>query len=540
MKKAFIPLFILVPLLIALCLRLYPTIITGMPFSTDGWPIIKNTQLLLSHTPVPLSSKIFDGYDNYMPANSLFAAILSEVTSIAPINIMALGIPIVGALAIPIFYVLVNKVTRNSKISLIASILLATAFPYALFTAGVTKETFASPIYMSLILLFLLKHNWKTTLLYTTVSIALVLSHQATTFLTIVVLSTLTVGLYVSKGDKEQNVNSNKSNILFVGILSTAAALYFGLYATPAIILTFTPSDLLTVGAYVVLATGTIVYLIHRNVKPTQKRTMLKCTVSFLAPAVIMFLITKIPMLPGAPILPLHYFVYAVPFLITTPLIIYGLNDLNKNNFPLIVPLFWLTAVLSLAIYTVFGNVPGGEGFVYRFLNFMLPPMAILTAIALYKVYTSKTLHFETRKISKFSAIALIAVITVTSTFSLYAAVSLQEPYLGYFWSYKPSEYAASDWIALNGNNQTITGDVKTQCLLNGYFKVNVNVLPGLNFLDGASSEPSLLYVYNQMKTNGYVLYEGSPVSLPANWISKLANYNVVYANSEVTIYAEG
>ena len=266
MKKA---LYVLIPLLIALSLRLYPTLITGMPFSTDGWPIIRNTELIIKNTPIPLNSKIFDGYNNFMPANSLFGAILSEVTSIAPTNTMALGIPIVGALAIPIFYVLVNKITKNSKISLIASILLATAFPYALFTAGVTKETFASPIYMSLILLFLLKHNWKTALLFSTVSIALVLSHQVTAFLTIVVLSILAVGLYVSKGNKEQNINSGKSNILFIGILSAVATLYFGLYARPALILTLTPSDLLTVGAYVILVTGTIVYLVHRNVKPT-------------------------------------------------------------------------------------------------------------------------------------------------------------------------------------------------------------------------------------------------------------------------------
>ena len=51
MKKA---LYILIPLLIAVILRLYPTLITGMPFSTDGWPIIRNTQLRNSAThPYP-------------------------------------------------------------------------------------------------------------------------------------------------------------------------------------------------------------------------------------------------------------------------------------------------------------------------------------------------------------------------------------------------------------------------------------------------------------------------------------------------------
>ena len=175
-----------------------------------------------------------------MPANSIFSAILSEVTGAASLNSMAIGIPIVGALAIPIFYVLVNRLTKNSKISLIASILLATAFPYTLFSAGITKETFASPIYMLLIFLFLLKHDRKTTVLFSVVSVALVLSHQLTSFLTIAALSVLTVGLYVNKSNREQNLNSYKSNILLLGILSTIAGVYFGFLATPALIVTLT------------------------------------------------------------------------------------------------------------------------------------------------------------------------------------------------------------------------------------------------------------------------------------------------------------
>src|SRR5665648_53429 len=136
MKKA---LFILIPLLIALTLRLYPTLISGMPFSTDAWPLIRNTELLIQNTPIPLSSNIFDGYNNFWPAIQLFGAILSIITTLPAITSMALGIPIAAALTIPIFYLLVKKITQNNTISLIAATLLATAFPYALFTAGVTK-----------------------------------------------------------------------------------------------------------------------------------------------------------------------------------------------------------------------------------------------------------------------------------------------------------------------------------------------------------------------------------------------------------------
>ena len=104
------------------------------------------------------------------------------------------------------------------------------------------------------------------------------------------------------------------------------------------------------------------------------------------------------------------------------------------------------------------------------------------------------------------------------NTYSLYSTVSLQEPYLGYFWRYEPSEYKASDWVALNANNQSVTGDSKVYGLLHNYFNENVNIIDGFRFLAGNGSEPDILYIYNQMYRNGYVLYDGSPGTLPANW----------------------
>ncbi len=536
MKKA---LYILIPLLIAVALRLYPTLTTGMPFSTDGWPIIRNVELLLRNTPVPLNNAIFDGYNSFMPANGIFGALLSQVTNLPAITVMAFGMPIVGALAIPIFYVLTNRITRNAKVSLIASTLLAVAFPYAMFTAGVTKETFASPIYMALILIFLLKHNWKTSLLFSLVSVTLVMSHLATTILTIGMIAGLTIAFLVSKTGKEQNFNSNKSNIFFASVLSAIAALYFGLYAYPAFNMTIMPSDVLTVASYLAIVAVVTIYFVYKPIKPTLSTTALKCALSFFVPFAIFFVETRIPVLPGAPTLPFHYFLYALPFLIAAPLILYVLNELNRNNFRLIIPVFWIAPLIGFGVWSVFADPLGGVGYAYRLINFMLPPLLILATIALAKIVKPKPQLLRRTKLVKFAVAGVIAIMAVTSTYTLYAAVSLQEPYLGYFWSYKPSEYMASNWIAVNGNNQTITADVKTHYLLDDYFKVNVSVEPGLTFLEGKGSEPNILYIYNQMKTNGYVLNQGSAISLPTNWTANLADYNVIYANNEVTVYAK-
>jgi len=134
-------LYAILAFLIALAIRLYPTFLSGLPFSTDAWSPIRNTELLLEHTPINLDNAVMDGYNCYWPANSLFGAVFSLATGLKPMTAMAVGIPLAGALTILIFYALISRISRSPELAFFSSILLATAYPYTLFTAGVTKET---------------------------------------------------------------------------------------------------------------------------------------------------------------------------------------------------------------------------------------------------------------------------------------------------------------------------------------------------------------------------------------------------------------
>jgi hypothetical protein len=253
---------------------------------------------------------------------------------------------------------------------------------------------------------------------------------------------------------------------------------------------------------------------------------------------IFFFLATQISILPIAPIIPLRYFLYATPLIIAVPLTIFALSKLHQKKLSLLLPLFWLLPAIAFATYGVFANPPDGLTFAVRSIDFILPPLTILIAIGIYKLYTTPK-HLKTRKLTKIIALIAVFSMVTLNTYSLYAAVSLQEPCLGYFWRYEPSEYHASNWIAINANNQTVAGDSKVYYLLHGYFNENVNIQQGLQYLDGNGSAPQILYIYNQMYTNGYVLYEGIPITLPANWTNKLTDYNIIYANSQVTIYAK-
>jgi hypothetical protein len=533
MKKTQL-LYIVIPLFVAIAVRLYPTLISGMPFSTDGWPLIKNTEVLVNNSPIPLSSSLLDNYNSYWLSISIFGAMLTEITGLSAITTMAIAIPIAAALATPIFYMLVKRITQNAKIALISAILLATAFPYTLFTAGVTKETFASPIYITLILLFFLKHDWKTTILFSVTSIALVLTHHLTAFFAAGIIAALTIASYVSQ-DRERKINSAKSNIMYAAILTGATAMYLGVFSFNALAVSVPASDILSVGAYEFAAAALTLYVISRTNKKSTKQLMWESFGILSIVMAILFVITQTSLLPTTPIVPVYYLLFALPFIIALPVVSIGLNNHNRK-LALMIPLFWLIPIVAFACYGIFANSAAGLSYAVRSINFLLPPLMILAGIGLYKLFCAN--HSKSRTLTKIVTCLIILSMVTINVNSIYATVSLQEPYLGYFWRYEPSEYEASYWLTANVENKTIAGDSKVDYLVNQYFEAPVSITAGFSYLQGNGSAPEILYIYNQMKANGYVLYQGIPVTLPANWTDKLSCYDCIYINSEVAIYA--
>jgi len=530
MKKAFtISLFLV--FLFALTLRLYPTVISGMPFSTDGWPLIRNTELLIQNTPIPLNSGIFDGYNNFWPANQIFSAALSLITNVSPMTSMAIGIPLVSSIAIPLFYMLVKRITANNKIALASALMLATAYSFTLFTSGVTKEAFASPIIIALILLFLQKHDLKIGILFSFASIALSLTHHLTAFFATIILAAITFALLINKSGVTKEPNSNKSNLLFTIIQASITIVYLGLFSSPNFNSTANSSNLLTVSAYTVIALTLTVCLVYTS-KYSIRTRLLQFVLGSLIAVEFMLAVLHFCTQTGA------YIVYALPLIIGLPIAAFALTDLHKRNHSLLVPLFWLFSVIAFMSFSLFANTAGGSDFAYRSINFLLPPLVILIATGLYKLYTAKT-HVGLQGIAKtFSVIAVILIVSMNA-YGMYATVSAQDPSLGYVWLYNPSEYHASGWIATNAYNQTTAGDIKVDYLLRQYFNKSVSYTNGLSYLVGDGSAPEILYIYNEMYQPGKgFAINGVPVPLSANWTDKLSNYNIAYSNNEVTIYA--
>ena len=529
-------LYVTLPFFLALLLRLYPMLISDMPFSTDAWPLIRNTELLLGHTPIHLgNNEVFDGYNNFWPANTLFGAVFSQVTGLEPVVAMGLGIPLAGALTVLIFYVLVNKATGNIELAFIASLILATAFPYSLFTAGVTKETYANPLYMLCILLFLTGGGWRKTLLFIIASTALVMAHHLTAFVTIAVLASVTLAATIVRVWKGLNVD--KFRFLHVSILTVVTALYFWLYAWRGLKVTLTFSDWLSAGSYQVVTFSLALYFTVKH-RHSHVRTLLTYFVATAFVFLFAFLCTQRSVVPGAPTLPTHYLLYVTPFILISPVMVLGFGALRIGDEHGIIPVFWLATILGLEGYAVFGDSPAGLTLAYRTLNFLCLPLAVFCAAGLHRLHgTSSQLHI--RKLARVTAAIFLALIVTLNSYNVYAAISLQERYMGYFWLYRTQEFQAGAWIRNTVSEQTVAGDVKVSYLLKGYFNLEVDTVQGLLYLTGkGSSKPHILFSYNEMLGNGYVVYGGYSVDLPKNWTERTFNLNLIYSNGLVKIHS--
>jgi len=515
----------------ALAVRLYPTFLSGLPFSTDAWSPIRNTEVILEHTPMGLESGMLDDYNRYWPANSLFGAVFSLVTGLKPMAAMAVGIPLAGAFTILIFYALTYRIGRSHVLAFFSSILLATAYPYSFFMAGVTKETYANPLYMLSILAFLMRGGWGWRLLFTFAAVALAMAHHLTVLVAIVVM--INIALASSIIRVRRGLDLDRSYAVPVAIITAVTALYFGLYAYGGLRVAVTLDDLLSAASYQILALTIMLYLV------SNLRVFLGCIASTAIVSLIAFLITVRSVAPDAPTLPSHYILYAAPFILASPLTVLGVEGFRRmGGEKHLAPLFWLSTLVGLEAYAVFGNQPLGFVLAYRALNFLCVPLAMLAAVGFHSMYESSSFSHGGRLL-KAAAISGLAAMVALSSYNLYASVSLQERYMGYFWLYSIPEYGAAEWVKAAAGNQTVACDVKASYLLRDYFGLQTDTLHGLQYLAGKTvTKPQTLFTYDQMLRNGYVLYGGYSVNLPEKWVQKIFQLSLVYSNGAAAVHA--
>ena len=528
-------LYVSIPFILALALRLYPYLVTGVPFAIDAWAPTRNTELIQEHTPINLDNEILDGYNNYWPVNSIFGVIVSEITSLPPIQVMAIFLPVTGAITIVIFYVLVKEF-YNTRIAFMASLIFAAAFTHAYFTAGVTKETYANPLYILLILIFLHPklEKPKQILLFTITSTTLALTHHLTAFITITILSSLTLVRLIR--NTRAGLPTNRRDFLLLGILGAVTLVDYAVYAHEGFNVTLAYSDWLSIASYQVITFVLALFFVSKSDVITKNKTVIITIGALVSGFVFTILLMKKPFISGFPVMPDRYLIYGSPYLLIPPLVTLGFAY-KKQQKALIIPMFWIAVVAALECFAIFANTILTTMLANRALNFLHPPLAILTAAGLYNLYkTGKKPH--SRKLMKILTVTTILFMVSLNIYTFYAAISLEERYLGYSSLYRKQELIAGNWIKTNNYNLTVSGDWKISHLLLDYFGQETSHFQALLFFnDETDSQPEILFVHDQMIRNGYLI-SYQVLDLPENWMEKTAQLNFIYSNGLANLYA--
>jgi uncharacterized membrane protein len=540
-------LFVSIALGVAILLRLYPTLFNGAPWGTDSWPLFKDAQELLANTPTALGGNtgtFADQYNIYWPGSIVYGAIASLIFNSVPIQIMPIIIPIVAGLSTLFLFVIVEKLTGNTIAAFVASLLFTTSSFDSIFTASVTKETFAYPLFMIGILLLALpltRFSLKDLALFVLVSLGLVISHYAVALIfATIVGSVFVVQLVVSFSRYPMRFDYRQA-LMPVSLLIVVSG-YF-VYAWPGFGISVNISDILSLASFLILSIAVSLYFTK-----TKKIPILLPTLILAGGIVVLTVSTIVSLVPFQPLVPSGLVFDAIPYLFVGLLALLGYEishmSFSKDQFSFLA--VWMAIPIGLFGFSLFGT-PNGLDFIYRLFTFIYLPAAIFAGVALSNLIDKKIDVTKSAKpriaflsFRKLAFVLVILTVMILGTYQMYAAVSQGQNLLGGQWGYTPSDISSATFTKNSIiQNFNVSGDSKILYLYDQYFGVNVNVPKGYQILiQGITNESdSPLITDKIMQQDGYnIQLYGNP--LPSNWESNLVLHSsLIYTNGNDEIW---
>lgn len=511
----------LLPLALALSLRLYPTLSTGLPFSNDAWSPISYARYLLESSPTPLdSSWKFD-----QPGIALYGALLSALTGLDAARAMSLLVPAAGALSALGLYAIASRLSGR-KAALVASILFASSFTDVILTSGVKGETLARPLYISLILLSISEAPFpRRALLISVIGLSLALAHYYTAALAASMLAFSAIAIIATRrGMGPRGAVAALAPPLIVWLEVLGFAYFYAGWQRSVL------AQLLGDWRTALICNSALLALALLLSRARVKRGP---ALALAASAALAYIILTRQLVPGAPAFPPRYIVYMSPFIAMAAAGSAGAEALKEGEkWRAALLISWLASVLAVEAYAVFGNIGDGLkwAIAYRSINYLIPPLSIMCGAGIARLSGGGPRRAAL-------AISIVAAILALNLYGLQGAL-FSERYMGYFWLYRPPEYRAGEWLS-ERSNTTIACDVKYSWMLRNWFGLRANEWIGYSYLAGRSkARPSLLIVYDQMSTHGYVIGWGYGADLPDNWAERAGALNLVYSNGVTEVYS--
>lgn len=508
-------LLLVVPLAVAIVLRLYPYFYTGVPWGTDEWPLIRNANELLSNsiTTMLANPPVFDSTDIYWPGVSLFGAVSSVTLGSSPLEVMPVIIPLVSSFSTLFFFLIVEKLSKSSIVACIASLFFASAGFDAIFSASTTKETFAYPLFLLAIYLMLDKADARNLTIFALVSIALILSHHAT----VVILISIAAAFAISNAALSlAGYRKLGKSWIYPLLVAFIFGSYIELYATVFLSATglgfvISAGAILSLSAfYFVPLLAALYFSLTKSLRSMLGVGLLQVALGL----VLLYLSTKTSIIPFAPTLSVLIALLTIPYIAVGFLAVFGYKVLHDSDRSAFVPAsVWLAAVVGLLGYVLIGD-PNGIVLVYRFFTFAYVPIVLFAAIALGSLVSGSN------KIWRISLVAIIVVgIVIGSGLMSYSSVVGKQNVLAGHYAYSNSDFTSAQFVnkVLPSNSQ-IGADDQILYLYQGYFNISVSPQLGYGYIEKnvtvSANSTQFLVTYSLMWSEGYDIFlYGLPVS---------------------------
>lgn len=473
-----------VVLVVVLVLKLYPTLITGLPFSIDSWPLIRQVELLVENpNTIIWDDTLFDGYNNHWPGSIIYGAIGSIVLGCRPIDFMRIMAPVINGLGVLVLIVLVKRITRSNYISYISGLLIGIMPSILVFTSGVTKETFTHILFYSLLLSVTLE---STILLVLSTSI--VIYHHLTSFIALLVLLERIV---ISKAMNIMGYfNGRQTSIKPVVILFIVILVHYLLVGSVSLKIGLSFHSLLKLFLY--LFGFTVFAIMILTIKLIrQKNILLLIIVSELALLAVVVYSTMYSIASGIPPLGIEVLLYGFILLLSPiALYVYMRNDRILGEARYLV-YGWITATFSLLFYSIFGGEAVFSSIPHRIANFLIMALALAYAVALAR--TSKKL-----------IVFIVLGIIILNSFIVVQRIIQGSDEVSYYWRFYQEEYLGMKYVRMFYNN-TIIGDTKVWYLAK-YFDIRVfHIYSVTSSLENRVLKDILLFLYNDNFKRGFL-----------------------------------
>lgn len=501
---------------LALILRIRFTIITEEPFSTDSWPLIKNSQIIAERGK--LSGEEIDPYNANWPSSQFFSAMIAGLLKLNILDFMRFSFPLFSSFTIAVYFLFLRRII-GEKASLVASLLLAFSGYNVFFGGGVTKETFALMFFYQILLVFVLnlkKPKFKA--IYTLLFITLLLSHHFTLLNLLLVITFAALGISMHDIIKERNI---RKDILLLPIFSFLLAfIYYQFYVSFKITYVVPYNEIINFIFYQLLLLFLFTKLKIINPESNNLRLgilfIILLMIGFILSIRFNFIYTNVFSSP-------FFLMFAASGFLLLVFVVLGYKRLEYFQRVLLFALS--TPFLAFYTYLVLSaNSLQTTMISTRLLNFILPLMFPFASIALIRF----------KKRISIPILAFMLSIFIVQNLAIHP---LELNGTGYQWLYYKTEVLGIEWAhQYLSENYPMLADRKMSYLLS-YFGLRGDVIKGYIILlnHGEDHQEFYFVFYNQMEKNGYVLaYEGEPIKDLKN---KLNKFPKIFSNGDLEIF---